>query len=165
MKNSIIEDLYKKYYKTAYIYTFSLCKKKELTEDIVSGAFEKALLTLDEEKKHFKYWLLVVCKNIWIDHLKKHKKMINKAFTESNLIDQACVMEEIIQKEKNRRLYNCIMLLPENYQEILILHYYADIPLVEIEGLLKLSKANTKTLIYRARTKLKKVLEENRYEF
>ncbi|MFN7251508.1 MAG: RNA polymerase sigma factor [Anaerobacillus sp.] len=165
MKIGILEDLYKKYYKTAYVYTFSLCKKKELTEDIVSEAFEKALLTLNEEKKHFKYWLLVVCKNCWLDHLKKNKKMVNQTINDNDHIDHTSVLEQIIQKEKNRRLYKCIMQLQENYQEILILHYYAEIPLVEIEGMLKLSKANTKILIYRARTKLKRVLEENQYEF
>lgn len=163
--NNIIEDLYVKYYKTAYIYTFSLCKNKELTEDIVSEAFEKAILTIHVEKKHFKYWLLVVCKNCWFDQLRKNKKLMPELLNENQWVENEIVVEKIMEKENNRVLFKAILQLPEKYQEVLILHYYADIPLVEIEKIMKLSKTNTKTLIYRARVKLRKVLEEAGYEY
>ena len=163
--NNIIEDLYVKYYKTAYIYTFSLCKNKELTEDIVSEAFEKAILTINVEKKHFKYWLLVVCKNCWFDQVRKNKKLIPELLNENQWLENETVIDKIMEKENNRVLFKAILQLSEKYKEVLILHYYAEIPLVEIEKIMNLSKANTKTLIYRARVKLRKVLEEAGYEY
>ena len=53
MNSEILEDLYKKYYNIAYIYTFSLCRNKETAEDIASAAFEKAYLTLNDKNKDF----------------------------------------------------------------------------------------------------------------
>jgi len=165
MSKRVIEELYEKYYKTALIYTVSLCKNKELAEDIVSDAFEKAILTIDKEKKHFKYWLLAVCKNAYLDYARKNKRIDPSQIEEHRLIDPSSVIESVLEKEKNRVLFKAIMQLPENYQEILILFYYANIPLYEIETIMNLTKANAKTLVSRARKKLKMVLEEMDYEF
>lgn len=164
MEPSVLESLYHKYYRAAYIYTFSLCKSKEITEDIVSDAFEKAFSALEDEVKHFKYWLFVVCKNLWLNHLKKNKSIVNIT-SEDQLIEAEKVLESILQVERNQKIYKSIMKLPKRYQEILILHYYGEIPIVDIAKILNISGSNAKTLIFRARTSLKKVMEEDGYEF
>ncbi|TCT17047.1 RNA polymerase sigma-70 factor (ECF subfamily) [Natranaerovirga pectinivora] len=165
MDPDILETLYIKYYKTAYIYTFSLSKNKEVTEDIVSEAFVKAFITLDDDKKYFKYWLLVVCKNLWIDFIRKNKKIMDTNLDESFIKDNENVIEKVIDQEKNLIVYKAIMTLQKNYQEILILFYYGNIPLIDIAEIMNLSRGNAKTMISRARGKLKMVLEESGYEF
>ncbi|TCK87878.1 RNA polymerase sigma-70 factor (ECF subfamily) [Natranaerovirga hydrolytica] len=165
MDADILEALYIKYYRTAYIYVFSLCKNKEMTEDIVSEAFEKAFITLDDEKRYFKYWLLVVCKNLWLDNIRKNKKIMNRPLEELFIKDNESALEKIIEKEKNLYIYKSIMKLQKNYQEILILFYYGNIPLADIAKLMNISRGNAKTIISRARKKLKIMLEEDGYEF
>ena len=164
MEPDILEILYRKHYKAAYIYTFSLCKSKEITEDIVSDAFEKAFSALEDEITHFKYWLFVVCKNLWLNHLKKNKNIVN-IVSENDLIENEKVLESVIRLEKKQKVYKCIMKLPQRYQEILILHYFSEIPIVDITKLLNISGGNAKTLIFRARMKLKSIMEEDEYEF
>ena len=76
MQPDILEELYQNYYDAAYAYTLSLCKNREDTEDLVADAFVKALFSYENETEHFQYWLLLVCKNLWIDRLRhKHKQM------------------------------------------------------------------------------------------
>ena len=105
-------------------------------------------------------------KNKWIDSLRKSK---NITYTQiENLENKICenILEDsLILKEKNRIIYETIISLPLKYREILVLHYYANLPLTEIAIMLKLSYCNAKTLICRARLKLKTKLEEDGYEF
>lgn len=49
MKNDLIDELFKKYYNEAVLYTMSICRDEVLAEDIVSEAFFKALASADEE--------------------------------------------------------------------------------------------------------------------
>ncbi len=164
MQPDILEALYKKYYHTAYIYTLSLCQNKHIAEDIVSEAFEKAILSLDEDKLYFKYWILAVCKNLWIDNLRRERKRASFLKTKDNIYEDS-IESNLEVKEKNDILHKSIMSLPLNYREVLTLHYFGNLPLIEISKLMKISNSNAKTMLFRARLKLKKVLEDFHYEF
>jgi len=166
MQSEIIDMLYRKYYHSSYLYIFSLCKNKEIAEDIVSQAFEKAYLSLDDEKHGFQYWLLVVCKNLWLDYLRKNKKVMQNKDEDCEYVSPTPTPElEYIKKEQSRIIYECLLLLPSKYREILSLHYYSNIPLTEISIIMGLTNSNAKTLVHRARAKLKNILEEYEYEF
>ena len=54
MEPDILEMLYRKYYQSAYTYTLSLCKNKAIAEDIVSEAFVKAFVGVENDNKNFK---------------------------------------------------------------------------------------------------------------
>ncbi len=166
MDSNILEILYKKYYNAAYLYTLSLCNNKALSEDIVSDAFVKAFLSLKKDNGSFKYWLLVVCKNLYIDYLRKEKKRSLFTFEEMEAaaVDEA-IDEIILNSERNRLIYKAIMSLDIKYREILVLYYYSSMTLTEIATLLKITKENTKVILHRARKKLKISLEEEGYEF
>ena len=56
--SELLAELYGKYYHRAYLYALSLCREKSWAEDIVSEAFEKAMLTLEDGGQGFLYWLL-----------------------------------------------------------------------------------------------------------
>lgn len=165
MDKDILEELYKKYYNTAYLYTLSLCKSKELAEDILADAFVKAFISL-KEATSFKYWLLVVCKNLWIDFLRKEKKLSKLSIEDIALESKDEQLDfKLILSERNRYIYTSIAKLPENYREVLILFYYGELSIVEISKLTKIPPMNIKTLLHRGRKKLKEILEEKDHEF
>lgn len=166
MHKDILEQLYKKYYHTAYIYVLSLCKDSHLAEDIVSDAFVKAYLSFPDKNTNFKYWLLVVCRNLFLDFARKKNRFSDEDILQfSNTLKTESFESCVITSERNRILYKGIMCLPKNYREILILHYFSGLSLFEISKILNLSPGNIKTTIFRARVKLKSILEENGYEF
>lgn len=65
--------------------------------------------------------------------------------------------------EENLRLYKLsekVEKLPEKYRVVIILYYYDSLPVKEIEKILKLSESAVKKRLERARTMLKKEMEE-----
>lgn len=165
LNNEILELLYSRYYKSSFLYTLSLCKNKELAEDIVSDAFVKAYLTLSDEHPSFQYWLLRVCKNLWLDYARRQNKSVddgNKIILE--LSHEDTPENQLIQNEQIAVLYKSIRMLSQNDQELLLLHYFSRLPLIEISKLLNVTNCSIKTRIFRARKNLKQFMEENRYD-
>lgn len=157
MKNEALERLYKKYYNEAMLYVYSFCRNRTLAEDIVAEAYFRAFRRIDEEKDSFKYWLFKVCRNCYFDYLRKTKRTENMDDIEP--IDDSNLVEEVIQNEEYIALYNAISLLKGNYQEVIRLFYFDGLSIREIAGITDMSEDNVKVLLYRARIKLKEIME------
>lgn len=76
MINDKIEELYIKYHKEVYLYAYSLCKNHHISQDLTSDTFYKAYLSMNSEVEYIKYWLFRVCKNQYIDYLRKSKRTV-----------------------------------------------------------------------------------------
>lgn len=74
MHADALEALYRDHYRAALLYALSLCGDRDLAEDLVSDAFEAALLTLDDSHPSVRYWLLRVCRHLWLDELRRRKR-------------------------------------------------------------------------------------------
>ncbi|HIU21494.1 MAG TPA: sigma-70 family RNA polymerase sigma factor [Candidatus Limadaptatus stercorigallinarum] len=158
MKNEAIERLFKKYYNEAKLYVAALCHDEALAEDIVSESFYKAFTRIDEEKESFKFWLLKVCRNAYFDYLKKNRRL--SALHDNMAADTADLAEKVIEDEEYRALYRAIALLKDNYREVILLYYFDELSVSEIAGITEQSVQNVKVLMYRARMKLKEILED-----
>ena len=157
MKKDIIDRVYKKYYRDVYLYIYSLCKNHHEAEILVSDTFFKAILSLDGREVHLKYWLLRVGKNLWLDSLKKKPQLS----IEDNHIDQSKgPLDQLILNEAQRTVYEAIVGLSSQYKEILIYYYFNGFSLKEIAEMKKISPGAARTLLYRARIKLKAELKE-----
>lgn len=159
MVNAQLEKLYIKYYSELYLYAFSLCKDRHLAQDLVSDTFFKAYLSLDHEVGHFKYWIFRVCKNLYLDFLRKEKEYCNEIALESIQPVSETPLDRIIESEEKRRLYNLVVNLRASYREMLILYYYCGFSIKEISRSKNMTESAVKTTLFRARTKLKSVLE------
>lgn len=158
MKSSEWENLFKKYYNEALLYVCSFCHNKHLAEDIVAEAYMRAIRSIDEEKDSFKFWLLKVCRNCFFDYARKNKRLepINNDYQ-----DDKTLVDEIIQQEEYRALYKAIDLLSDNYREAVRLYYFDGMSVREIAEITGYSTENVKIQLYRARNKLKEILEGN----
>nr|WP_300003592.1 sigma-70 family RNA polymerase sigma factor [Tissierella sp.] len=158
MKEDLIEQLYKRYHRELYIYALSLAKDQYEAQDLVSETFFKALLTVDEETSYFKYWLFRVCKNLFLDKLRKnkHDRNINHIILSS----KETPLDRIIEDQEKRDLFKAVMSLPETYREVIVLYYYNSFSVREISQQIGASESSIKVLLYRARKKLKIRLEE-----
>lgn len=164
MKRDELESVYKAYYKDVYLYALSLCQNPHEAEEITSDTFYKALFSLDSQKYPVKYWLLRVCKNLFIDLYRKNKKYNAKGLEDGDLTLNDNIIDKIIQGEEKRKLYICILRLPINYREVIYMFYFMDYSIEEISRLIGKSYGSVKTLLCRARVKLKKLLKEGENE-
>ena len=160
MKKESLEIIYEKYSNEVYLYAFSLCKDYYIAEDLVSDTFFKALIALNDENLEIKYWLFRVCKNLWLDSLKRKKHFINSNIDLYNLSTDDTPLKKIIENENKRNLYISILNLPPINMEIVFLFYFCNIPLKEIALNLNITPGYARTLLCRTRYKLKKLLEE-----
>ena len=157
MKNETLERLIKKHYNEALLYVYSFCHNRALSEDIVQESFMRAFRSVDEEKDGFKYWLFKVCRNCYFDYLRKNKRVSGM---ESDVADENESIDSVIQKEEYRALYKAISLLKDGYREVVRLFYFDGMSVKEIASITDSSIDNVKIQLYRARLKLKELLED-----
>ena len=156
MKHDAIEELFVTHYNDALLYTISLTKNAPLAEDIVSDAFYTALRTADDTVYHFKTWLLKVCRNLYLNRLRKNRRL--EPLDESLADRSESVLEQIIRKEEYRALYHAISLLSSTHKEMITLFYFEDLSVKEIALVTDKSEMVVKVTLFRAREALKKIL-------
>lgn len=156
MKNETLERLIKTYYNEALLYVFSFCHNRALAEDIVQEAFMRAFRSIDEEKDGFKYWLFKVSRNCYFDYLRKQKHVESIV---PDVAQDGDIADSLIQQDEYRALYKAIDLLKDGYKEIVRLFYFDGLSVKEIASITENSIENVKVQLYRARIKLKELLE------
>lgn len=156
MKSTAWENLFRKYYNEALLYVFSFCHNRALAEDLVQEAYMRAIRSIDEEKNSFKFWLFKVCRNLYFDTLRKNKKV--EAIT-SDMPSNESLVDDVIQKDEYRALYKAISILKDDFREIVRLYYFDSMSVKEIASIVDESVDNVKIKLYRARLKLKDILE------
>lgn len=158
----ILEALYCKYYSAALLYCTVLCGNDQLAEDLVADAFVKAYLSLPNNAPSFQYWLLRVCKNLWIDYLRKQKHLTSDEPLQ-NMADPATPESQYIQNEKRQALWKAISALPPLDRELVTLHYFSGLPLNEIAALIGKPYTAVRQRIVRLRHTLKLRMEDQGY--
>ncbi len=158
MKHDFIEELFSKYYNDALLYTLSLTKNCPLAEEIVSDAFYTALKTAGDEVHNFKAWLLKVCRNLYLNSLRKSNRLQE---LDENIADMSeTALENIIRKEEYRALYHAISLLSSSHKEVITLFYFEDLSVKDIALVIGKSEAVVKVTLFRGREALKKILSD-----
>lgn len=158
MKNDALEKLYEKYYSDAKFYILSMCRDPATADDVVAEAFFRAFTTIDEEKDSFRFWLLKVCRNCYIDYLRRSNRLTELSDDTPSGGEELAA--GLIKKEEYRALYRAISLLKKNYKEIILLYYFEGLTVNEIASVTGQTTENVKVQMYRARIKLKELLED-----
>lgn len=157
-----LEALYRRYYSAAYLYCLSLCGDSHTAQDIVADAFVKACLSLPDDVPSFRYWLLRVCKNLWIDHCRKQRHLTEPDALEY-VPDHRTPENIYLQNEQRRALWAALNRLSPKDRELVTLHYFSGLPLTEIAPLMGKSHDAVRQRLSRLRTKLKHELEAQGY--
>lgn len=163
MDADILQELYARYYSRALLYTLSLCGDEELAKDLTADAFVRAYLSLPDETPSFPYWLLRVCKNLWLDHLRRSRRQVS--LEEAETIPGPDTPESrYLATERSRTLWRAIQALPEVDREIVTLHYFSGLPLQQVAKLVGRSYGATRQRLSRLRQILRTEMEEQGYD-
>lgn len=122
----------------------------------------KAYLSLPDEIPSFRYWLLRVCRNLWIDHCRREKRLVSGEAM-ANLSDHTTPETIYLSNERQRTLWNAIATLSPPDRELVTLHYFSGLPLNEIAALMGKSHAAVRQRMVRLRAALKQRMEEQGY--
>ncbi|MDC2865580.1 sigma-70 family RNA polymerase sigma factor [Bacillus sp. BP-3] len=139
-------------YRTAYMYV----QNKEDALDIVQETVYKAYVSLEQLQKpnFFLTWLTrILIHNAY--QVLNEKKKVQQLEDSRECRDLRNVANRI---EQNIDLQVAIGKLDGNYQTVIILHYYYDLPINQIAWHMNVPEGTVKTYLHRARKSLKKLL-------
>lgn len=164
MNNKLLEQLYKEYANELYLYLYSLCRNKQISEDLIQEVFLKAMFSLHDNHNNFRAWLYLVAKNLCFNKMKKEKRIVH--YDEfSKFATEDALLDKIIANDKKRLLYQGIMSLPERLRQVIVLQYFSELSQKEIASVMEINQGNVRVLVYRAKKELKNFLEGMGYEF
>jgi RNA polymerase sigma-70 factor (ECF subfamily) len=166
MDNQLLKQLYQKYQKEIYLYLYSLCKNRDLAEDLVQETFLKAILSLPNEHTNVRAWLYMVARNLYFNYTKKEKKQVPLDEFGAEMCDEKAseLLEHLLQDEKRRLLYQALQHLGEDKREVLMLQYFGGLSQKEIAALLRKTPENIRILAYRGKKELRDYMEANGYD-
>lgn len=117
-----------------------------------------------------KAWLMRVCHNLCIDHSRR-RKTVRTYFgvpdheavdnLKTGLGNHEDPTHRLHSQQQQQALLNCMAILPAETRSIMMLHYFQDLKISEIAGLLGLKASTIKVRLHRARHSLKRHLNEN----
>ncbi len=159
---SKFQVLYDRYFTVMFNFIFRKIDDEEITADLTSQTFLKALGNLKKYRYQgvpFSAWLYRIAANEVNRHYRNSKRKVVYSFDESefeNLIEQNTENEEELDfGYVTRRMQS----MCESDIEVLELRFFESKSFSEIAFILDITEANAKMRTYRAVEKLKKLLE------
>lgn len=155
--------LYEKYYKSIFVFIHRRTNDEDLTADITSQVFLKALINI----KKFEYkgvpfsaWLFRIALNELNMYFRKNdaSRVVSIEQTSIMQIIQE-VQEEDTTYEKQQMLLALKQLEIEDIQ-IIELRFFEKRPFAEVAGIVGITESNAKVRVYRILEKLKKMLHK-----
>lgn len=162
------ETLYNTYFKDVYRYVLRLSGDAHVAEEVTSDTFFKALKAIHKFRGdcEVRVWLCQIAKNCYYSFAKNNGRTENIDTTELlNLADPEMPVEErFARKETAMNLQNLLHQLPEPYKEVFMWRTYAELSFKQIGQMFGKTDNWACVTYHRARTMLKKGLEESDYE-
>jgi RNA polymerase sigma-70 factor (ECF subfamily) len=160
--------LYVYYQPKIYSYVYRKLGDKELSEDITSQTFEKALKGLRDFKWQgvsFGVWLYRIARNNINDYLRKlqRKKRDLSIHDYENVImdeDSESLEDLVVRNEEEAVLYKAISKFKQEDQYLLYYKFFESMSNKEISEKTGLSETNVGTKLHRIRQNLKKAIKE-----
>ncbi|GGE81057.1 sigma-70 family RNA polymerase sigma factor [Priestia taiwanensis] len=142
-------------YRTAYMYV----QNKEDALDVIQETVYKAYMSIEQLKKpeYFLTWLTRILIHHAYQVLNEKKKVMNIQEMQEENIPKG-MSDELHRVEQNMDLKDAIMQLDENYQTVILLYYYYDLPISQIAWQLSVPEGTVKTYLHRARKRLRNIL-------
>jgi RNA polymerase sigma factor (sigma-70 family) len=144
-----------KYKKMVYSITQRILKNNEDAEDVAQESFLKVYQKLNSFEGNAKYstWLYTITYRLCLNKLKSGRKYqeIDDSFYDK--IVENTSNADVILSEREQKIYikNAIDKLPEMDALLIMLYYYDDNSIGEIEKITELSASNIKIKLFRAR--------------
>ena len=151
-----------------YVFTLTMryVNNRELAEELAQDVFVKAYRYLADFKGNCKFstWLYTIVNTTCLSHLRKknngtvlleEERMV--AISDNSYEEKPTTRLE--QKTQKQLLDGAMKYLPESEAQVLTLYYQGEQSVEEVGVIMGLTASNVKVKLYRARQKLKEVLE------
>ena len=160
-KTSQFEAIVQAYSKDLYRYGLWLTKDAQVAEDLVQETFLRAWKAMDSLKdpNAVKSWLFTIYRR---ENARRFEKIRPDTTPIDDInIDKFVQLEDDFAKTEVIALRECLKELPEEYLEPLLLQVLGGYNCEEIGEIVGIKKGAVMTRVFRARKKLRAILEDN----
>jgi RNA polymerase sigma-70 factor (ECF subfamily) len=157
------EELYKRYSRALYSYFYKFLKNSFFVKDLYQDLFLK-IYELGREGKldnieNFRGYIYRMAHNLALNKVIFDEKQKEYLETYREVLEETADDLEGNKNEKIEKLHKAIEQLPPHLKEIIILREYNHLSYVEIAEVTDETMENVKIRIFRAKKKLKEILE------
>lgn len=171
------EQLVSIYESAVYNAAFYMTKDREDALDVSQEVFIKLWQSLPSFRGEcsIKSYIMKLTKNASLDLLRRRSRRQTESLTLENekgeeiqldipdTSEEANPTDAYLKKEKIRKVREGIMKLDEEQRQIIIMRDMEDMPYSEIASALGIGEGTVKSRLHRARSALKKILEDGNY--
>lgn len=153
--------LYDRYYKPIFVFVFRRTGDEELTADITSQVFLKALINIKKYEYKgvpFSAWLFRIAFNEINMYFRKNNAGRMVSLDQSNL---AAIMAEVKEDDdpgRYGRVLGAIKQLGEEELQLIELRFFEKRSFAEVGNIVSISENNAKVKVYRILGKIKKIM-------
>ena len=155
--------LYEKYFKQIFLYILKKIQNEEITSDITSQVFLKAMLNIKKYEDRgypFSSWLYTIAGNEVNLHFRKLNKNLEVEIQEKDVISLLDDFKELPDINHQELLIKAMNQLAEKDMQIIDLRYFEKLSFKEIGNILGITDNNAKIRLYRSLDKLKKTYKK-----
>ena len=158
----LLRQLFDSYHKDLYTYLYSLCRDTALAEDLTSEVFLEAVRSLPSFRGESepKTWLFSIARHRWYRYLRsKHRQPPAEPL--SDFLESTSLPPDALAADRQLagRIRQLIAQEPERTRGIL--HMKMDgYSYCEISAKYGISESSARVIVFRAKAKLRKLLEQ-----
>lgn len=159
--NRYFEPIYRKYYERIFRLILSRVQDVDISQDLTSNAFCKALVNIHKYKDqglNFSSWLYRIALNICYDHFREKKKqrvVVMEDYMTENLVEEFQLEPDDLE-EWLERLPELLDGLKPADLELIELRFFESKSFRDIGFILNITENNAKTRTYRILKRIKK---------
>jgi RNA polymerase sigma-70 factor (ECF subfamily) len=173
---SAVEQFYNAYRKKLYYLVLEQVDRDQaVAEDLVQEVFLAALSSLDKFRGESRLytWLRSIAFHKINDFYRRQAREprseepppgIEGVKLEPAAEDEPAIFSAMESEETRQEVQQALVDLPQDYQEVLVLKYLQDLPVMEISQVMGRSPKSVEGLLSRARKAMRDNLEENNHE-
>ncbi|WP_283153456.1 sigma-70 family RNA polymerase sigma factor [Guptibacillus hwajinpoensis] len=155
----LIDDFAEQIKRLAYTYVKNWAVADDITQEVFISCFKNIEHFRGESS--YKTWLFKITVNRCKDYLKSKWFRSMVPFRGDEKVEVAASLDEIlVQKSEGEEISQKVLSLSVKYREVIILFYYEDLGLQEIEELTGIKTETVKTRLRRAKLQLRELYKE-----
>ncbi|WP_428898370.1 RNA polymerase sigma-70 factor [Parelusimicrobium proximum] len=159
------EQIYNEFFKIIYSYIMMRVRDDGTAQDLAALTWRKVLEkldTFDESKGNMRQWLFTIARNEINSHYRLYyvKKFFSLSDSEeSKQGADKDIAESLIYEEEKAKLLGAVGRLKTRERDIIALKFYSGLSNQEIAAVANITESNTSTIINRAISNLRVLLE------
>ncbi len=159
-------ELIRMHQKRLFRFIYGLTGSFDQTEDIVQEAFIKAFNAMETFRPQYSFypWLSTIARNLTFNQLRREEKKESLDHKTEIGFDPAAPelgpLEQVLNSEGQKRFYEALKALPEQYRTVFVLRHFEDMDYSQIASQLKIPTGTVDSRLYRARKLLLEALKD-----